>query len=130
MSQKVLITTSSFASNNKRPLEELYQAGFKVLNNPYGRKVTKDELLNLLPGVTGLIAGLETLDKEVMQQSSLKVISRCGSGLSNVDLKAAKDLDIKVCNTPDAPTSAVAELTLGAMLSLIRMVPFAGFVTF
>jgi D-3-phosphoglycerate dehydrogenase len=80
-------------------------------------------LLKLLPGVEGLIAGLEPLDREVLQNSDLKVISRCGSGMTNVDLNAAKELGIKVFNTPDGPKQAVAELTIGCLLSLIRQVP-------
>ena len=84
--------------------------------------MTKQELIELLPGVRGLIAGLETLDEDVMRKTELKVISRCGSGLSNVDMVAAKRLGIKVFSTPNGPTSAVAELTLGAMINLLRMV--------
>ena len=91
--------------------------------NPYRRKLSKDELLALLPGVTGLIAGLEPLTRDVLAQSSLKVISRCGVGVSNVDLEAARDLGIAVRITPDAPTLAVAELTVGAMLALLRRIP-------
>ena len=72
--------------------------------------------------VKGLIAGLETLDAEVMSKSELKVISRCGSGMSNVDIEAAGQYGIKVCSTPNGPTSAVAELTLGAMINLLRMI--------
>lgn len=123
MNKKILIGTSSFAAINAAPMERLRREGFVVVNNPYGRKLTKEELIDLLPGVTGLIAGLETVDRSVMQQSNLRVISRCGVGMSNVDLNAARDLGIKVRYTPDAPTGAVAELTLGAMLSLVRMIP-------
>lgn len=123
MNKKILIGPSSFAAMDSTPMEKLTKVGFKVVNNPFGRKLTKHELLELLPGVLGLIAGLETLDKEVMQKSDLKVISRCGAGLTNIDLKSAKDMGIKVCFTPDAPTVAVAELTVGAMLSLLRMIP-------
>jgi D-3-phosphoglycerate dehydrogenase / 2-oxoglutarate reductase len=71
----------------------------------------------------GLIAGLETIDKEILEKSRIQAISRVGAGLTNVDLKAARDLGIPVFNTPDAPTNAVAELTIGAMLSLLRMIP-------
>jgi D-3-phosphoglycerate dehydrogenase len=95
-----------------------------MLDNPYKRKLTKEELLDLLSeDVVGLIAGLETLDREVLEKSNIQVISRVGAGLSNVDLEAARDLGIQVFNTPDAPTNAVAELTIGAMLSLMRMIP-------
>lgn len=123
MKHKTLIGPSSFAALNPAPMDMLIKAGFEVVNNPFGRKLTKQELIELLPGVTGLIAGLEPLDREVMSKSKLKVISRCGSGLSNIDLEAAEELGIKVCSTPHGPTSAVAELTLGALLSLLRMIP-------
>ncbi|MDA2932970.1 phosphoglycerate dehydrogenase [Acidobacteria bacterium AH-259-D05] len=105
-------------------MESLKSAGLKVVDNPFKRKLTKDELLELLsPDVIGLVAGLEPLDREVLEGSNLKVISRVGSGLSNVDLEAARDLDIEVCFTPWGPTRAVAELTLCAMLSLMRRLP-------
>ncbi|MBF0553588.1 MAG: hydroxyacid dehydrogenase [Nitrospirae bacterium] len=39
-----------------------------------------------------------------------------------MDLEAAKDLNIEVFNTPDAPTIAVAELTVGALISLARLI--------
>lgn len=122
--EKILISTSSFAATDTGPLDMLKDTGCEVMDNPYKRRLTKSELLGLLSkGITGLIAGLEILDKEVMSKSRLKVISRCGSGLSNVDLAAAKKLGIIVCSTPDAPVNSVAELTLAAMLSLLRAVP-------
>lgn len=120
---KVLITPSVFSENNRTLLECLEKAGCQVIMNPYKRRLNKDELIQLLSsGAAGIIAGLEPLDREVLQKSNLKVISRCGSGLSNVDLEAAKELGIKVCFTPYGPTAAVAELTVGIMISLIRQV--------
>lgn len=120
---KVLIGTSSFAELDKTPLKMLLEAGYEVVNNPYKRKLAKNELIELLPGIAGLIAGLETIDREVMERSTLKVISRCGAGISNVDLKAAQELGIDVLNTPTAPAVSVAELTVGCLLSLLRNVP-------
>jgi len=105
-------------------MECLRSNGFEITNNPFSRKLTKEELLDLLTDDTlGIIAGLEPLDREVLESSSLSAISRVGSGLSNIDLEAAEELGIEVCCTPGAPTTAVAELTVGAMLSLMRMVP-------
>ena len=119
---KILIGPSSFAALDTAPIEKLIKTGFEVINNPFGRKLTKQELMELLHGVKGVIAGLETLDDEVLCKSELKVISRCGSGLSNVDMVSAKKMRIKVFNTPYGPTTAVAELTIGAMINLLRMV--------
>ena len=123
LGEKILIATSSFAAMDKEPMNMLINAGCEIIDNPYKRRLTKKELKTLLAlGITGIVAGLEPLDREVMSESSLKVISRCGSGLSSVDLEVAKELGIAVCYTPDAPVSSVAELTLGAMLSLSRMI--------
>ncbi len=122
--KKVLIGPSSFAALDNGLLQKLISAGCVVIDNQYGRKLTKNELLNLLQDdVIGLVAGLESLDHEVLNQSKLKVISRVGSGMSNVDLEAARDLGIAVFSTPYGPTLAVAELTVGIVLNMLRMVP-------
>ncbi len=120
---KVLIGPSSFAAIDKEPLNRLIDFGCEVIDNPYKRKLTKDELIeSLSDDVTALIAGLETIDREVLKHSALKIVSRCGSGMSNVDIAAAKEYNIKVFFSPDGPTDAVAELTLGAILSSLRMI--------
>jgi len=122
---RILIGPSSFAAIDKTPLNRLVAAGYKVVDNPFKRKLTKKELLELLtPDVIGILAGLEPLDREVLQHSQLRVVSRVGSGMSNVDLDAAAELGIAVCSTPNGPTAAVAEMTLGALLGLLRMIPF------
>ena len=125
MKPKILIGPSSFAETDNTPISRLQEAGYEVIDNPYKRKLTKAELFELLtPDVLGIIAGLEPLDLEVMQHSRLKVVSRVGSGMSNVDQQAAQKLGIAVRSTPNGPTETVAELTIGALLSLLRMIPF------
>lgn len=121
MLMKILITTSSFET--KEALEKLQSRGFEVVLNPHKRKVTAEELRELLPGVVGLIAGTEKIDSDAMKNFQLKVISRVGAGIDSIDLEAAKELGIIVKNTPDAPTCAVAELTLGGILALLRHIP-------
>lgn len=118
---KIFISTSSFAEYDKAPLAILKEKGLKAALNPHGRTLTKEEITHFLDGAIGLIAGTEVLDKDVLFSSrSLKVISRCGTGIDNVDVKAAETLDIKIFNTPDAPTLAVAELTIGLIFALLR----------
>lgn len=120
---KVLLGPSSFGEFDADPLNYLKETGYEIILNPYKRKLTKRELFELLKDdVLGIIAGLEPLDREVLEKTKLKVISRCGSGLSNVDQKTAKELEIKVFSTPDGPTLAVAELTIGIILSLLRFI--------
>ena len=122
--ERVLIGVSSFAEADDRPLGRLRSAGLGVTPNPFGRRLTGPEVSELMASdVVGLIAGLEPLDRGVLAGSHLRVVSRVGAGLSNVDLDAARDLGIDVRSTPDAPTEAVAELTLGAALALLRGLP-------
>lgn len=55
----------------------------------------------------------------------LKTISRCGTGVENIDLDAANELGIKVTNTPTGPILAVAELAVGLMFNLLRNISVA-----
>lgn len=123
MRNKILIGASTFGVPDRSAVDRLIESGFDVIPNPFGRKLTKDELAGLLKGADGIIAGLEPLDRPVLENSKLKVISRSGAGLNNVDLEAAKELGIAVYSTPDAPTGAVAEMAVGAMIILMRRIP-------
>ncbi|PJB69222.1 MAG: hydroxyacid dehydrogenase [Alphaproteobacteria bacterium CG_4_9_14_3_um_filter_47_13] len=119
--QKILITTSSFDLELPE-IKTLRESGYEVVLNPYGRRLTEAEIRELLtPDIVGLIAGLEPLTKAVIDAAPhLRVISRCGIGMDNVDLAAAKAQGIQVFNTPDAPTKAVAELAMGLILDALR----------
>ena len=119
--KKVFISTSSFGRFDTKPLDLLKEASLEVTLNPYGRKLTQKEMLDLSVHAEGLIAGTESLDLKVLSEmEDLKVISRCGVGVENIDMGATKERGIKVFNTPDGPTDAVAELTVGLVLSLLR----------
>jgi hypothetical protein len=64
---KVLIGPSTFAAENRAPLDRLIGFGCRVIENPFKRKLTKSELKEILSeDVAGLIAGLEPLDREVL----------------------------------------------------------------
>lgn len=119
--KRVFISTSSFAQYDASPLKLLKDAGVDVGVNPYGRKLTPDECLSLYKDIDGLIAGTEVLTAGVLRSArKLKVVSRCGAGTDSIDIEAARELGITVFTTADAPTQAVAELTIGLMLDLLR----------
>jgi len=119
---KVLITTSSFNLGNFAQAKSLHDAGISIEVNPHGRRLSEDEVADLVAtDVIAILAGLEPLTDRVLSNAkSLRVIARCGTGLDSVDLQAASRLGIDVFNTPDAPTQAVAELTLAHMLNSLR----------
>lgn len=120
---KVAITTSSFAQFSHEPFRILDEAGIEYIMNPFGRQLTEDETIDLLKGCVGVAAGTEPLSARVINSlPELKVISRCGVGMDNVDLSEAHKRGIAVCNTPDGPTLAVAELTLGYALDMLRKI--------
>jgi D-3-phosphoglycerate dehydrogenase len=122
---KVLITTVPFADKNRLPLELLEENNIEYLINPLNKKLTEDELIEIVTDfdVDVIIAGTEVISKKVMDKATrLKMISRVGIGLDSVDLIAAEQRGIIVSYTPDAPAPAVAELTIGLMLTLLRSV--------
>ncbi len=109
-------------------LSDLRAHGWEIVRSAYGRKLTEDEVIELLAAsaVIGVVAGVEPLTARVFDANpQLKVISRCGTGFDAVDLDAAADRDIVCLNTPQATASAVSELTLGLMLAALRHIPEA-----
>lgn len=121
---RIAITTSSFARYSEAPLDLLREKGIDYVVNETGRTLTEDEAIAILQGCAGVAAGTEPLDRRVLEACpDLRVISRCGTGMDNVDRDCAAERGIAVRNTPDGPTRAVAELTIGLMLNLLRQVP-------
>jgi D-3-phosphoglycerate dehydrogenase len=124
VSPTIAITTSSFGKESSEPVDALRRAGCELVFNPHGRKLTKPESLELLRDVDGLIAGTEVLDREVLSQlPKLRIISRVGASMDNVDREYAEERGIPVFTTPDGPTNGVAELALGGLLALLRRIP-------
>ena len=120
----IFVTTSSFASYSSVPLQLLDSEGYEVELNPTGRKITSDELLSSAKDCIGLIAGTEQYSKDVLSKmKNLKVISRLGVGIDNIDINEAKKLNIKVFTTQTSPSLAVAELTISSILNLARKIP-------
>jgi len=123
MNKKVLITTVPFGVHDKLPLDLLDKNNISYLINPLNKKLTEDELVDMVSDYDVIIAGTELITKKVMDSAkNLKMISRVGIGLDSVDLLEAEKHSIIVSYTPDAPAPAVAELTIGLMLSLLRSV--------
>ena len=121
---KVIISSRSFGKINTDAIDLLKNAGLETVINPYGRKLSEDEILNLIDdNVVGIIAGTEKITGNIMTKApGLKVISRYGVGLDNVDITKAEEKGILVYNTPDTPALAVAELTLSLILNLLRKI--------
>lgn len=123
---RVLVTPTSFAKNDPSLRLALEEQVGEVIYNTSGKPLSATDLLKLIPGVDGYIAGLDSITAEVIAAADrLKVIARYGVGVDAVDLEAARRKGIIVTNTPGANAASVAELTLGLMFALARDIPLA-----
>ena len=120
---KILIAPSTFSSFNESPIKIIKDNNFEIIKNEYGKKLNYEQLLNLSKDCVGIIAGTEKYTKETLSQMpALKVISRLGVGMDNIDLDFATKKNIKIYKTETSPSLAVAELTLAHILNLLRKV--------
>lgn len=107
-------------------LDTLKQAGYEAIFSTAGQLPDENELIEKLCDCVGYLAGIESISAKVLESSRhLKVISRNGTGIDNIDLNAARRLNIKVCRAQGANARGVAELTLGLIFALARSIPFS-----
>ena len=120
---KVFISTTSFSQFSKKPIELLESEGLAVNLNDKGRKLSESEIAETSMAYDCIIAGTEPYTKKVLNQlPNLKIISRLGVGMDNIDLDDATKKGIKIYKTKTTPAPAVAELTLGLMLDVVRKI--------
>lgn len=123
---KILITPRSFALISKSPMEMLEEKGYEIIKNETGKPLNNKEMSVLIEDVDGIIIGIDDLNTGIIKQASnLKVISKYGVGVDNIDIEAATTQGIVVTNTPKANIDAVADLTFALMLALARRIPEA-----
>jgi D-3-phosphoglycerate dehydrogenase len=89
--------------------------------------LSPQELLQVIHDYDALIVRSRTkVTAEVFAAAGrLKAVGRAGVGVDNIDLEAARSHGVTVVNAPTSTSLAVAELTLGLMLSLAREIPRA-----
>ncbi len=93
----------------------------------YEPKITKEDLLAKVGNYDALVVRSRTkVDAEVIARAKrLKIVGRPGTGLDNIDLRAANARGVEVVNSPEALVEAVAEHVVGLMLALARSIPAA-----
>lgn len=116
----ITVTSPSFSSN-KTLQQEIYKYFPKAKLNLDGKRFNKKDLIEYIKDADAIIVGLEPIDKEVLEQcQNLKIVSKYGVGLNNIDLEACKKRDITIGWTGGVNKLSVAEMTLGYMLMLCR----------
>jgi D-3-phosphoglycerate dehydrogenase len=119
---RVLVTTFPFGEIDRDPIEVLERERIPFTLNSFRRRYTEAEFLEAIGPYTALIAGTDPITEAVLDRApNLRLIARSGIGLDSVALRAARARGIAVTYTPSAPSPAVAELTIGQMLALLRL---------
>ena len=88
---------------------------------------TPEELTELLAGADGVLSLLsENYTAAVMDANpTIRVLSNFGVGYDNIDVAAATERGIAVCNTPGVLTSATAEIAWSLLMAAARRLPEA-----
>ena len=119
--KKILITPRSLSKSGHSELLHLTEAGYEILLPFPGEQPSEEQLLSVIGECTGYLAGVEKISKKVLDSAPLlRIISRNGVGIDNVDLVSAQKHNIKVLGTPGANSQGVAELALALLLCSAR----------
>ncbi|WP_432840049.1 NAD(P)-dependent oxidoreductase [Dactylosporangium sp. CA-092794] len=126
---RILVTPRSLTERGLTAagdLEPLRAKGYDLVAGPAGRLPTEEQLIELLPGCAGWLAGVERITDRVLGAApGLRVISRNGAGTDGIDLAAARRRGVRVERAAGANAQGVAELTLALTLSALRHVPWS-----
>lgn len=118
---KILITSNSFGKFDDTPKKKMLDMGWEVIPNPYHKIMNEEEMMGVVQDVDGIILGSDIVSKKVLDQANkLKVISRYGVGIDNIDLEECKKRGIEVTVTKNCNTEAVADYAVGLMLTTLR----------
>jgi phosphoglycerate dehydrogenase-like enzyme len=116
----IAVTSPSFSKNDILQKEIFKYFPMAKLNTD-GKKFTQEELITYIKDADGIVVGLEEINKEVLKQCpNLKIVSKYGVGLNNIDLDACNKRNISIGWTGGVNRLSVAEMTLGYMLMLAR----------
>ena len=102
--------------------EEMFGArGITYDAPPVDQQLREEELLPIIDRYDAVIVGDDHFTARVLERGSrLKVISKWGVGIDNIDLEAARRMNIEVLNTPGMFGDEVADVCLGYIILLAR----------
>ncbi|MDQ4213498.1 phosphoglycerate dehydrogenase [Microbacterium capsulatum] len=120
----VIVGAVRYAELCGRGRQLLVDNGFTLVENETTVPWAADELQALIGAADAAVAGVEVFDADALARTeSLRIISRLGVGLDNVDLPFARKRGVDVVNVPGGNAAAVAELVIGFVQSLLRRLP-------
>jgi D-3-phosphoglycerate dehydrogenase / 2-oxoglutarate reductase len=126
MGSKIAVTPRSLSGSGHPALDRLVERGFEIVFPAPGRTPSEDELLQTIPGCVGWLAGVEPISVKVLDAAkTLRVISRNGTGVDNIDVTEAEARGIAVQRAIGANARGVAELAVGLLLASLRHIPWS-----
>lgn len=124
---KILITPRGYAKYGDEAGKRLEELGYELNVNRSGLPLSREQFVESAKEATGIIVGVDECDEALLKQcKDLKVIVKFGVGVDNIDLDAAKTLDISVGRCVGTNSNAVAEYTIGLMFAVSRHIVAAG----
>ena len=117
----IAVTPRSFRQTPGPHLDRL-RAELDVRFPDLDRPLDEGEMVELVRGCEGLIVGVDRVTRQVLEAGPLRVVVKYGSGMDNIDVEAARALDVQVSSTPGANARSVAELAIALLLALARNV--------
>lgn len=117
---KIAVTSKSF-SKNEVLRNELLTRFQEVRFNDEGKVFTPESLADFLKDADRAIVGLEKINLPLLQRlPNLKLVSKYGVGLDNIDLAALREKNVQLSWTGGVNRRGVAELAISFMINLIR----------
>jgi D-3-phosphoglycerate dehydrogenase len=118
---RVLITCPQLQRTIDEHRSQLEEGGIEIVLPPVVQQLSEVELMALLPGADGIIVGDDPLSARVLHSADrLRIISKWGVGIDNIDLRTAAELGIRVTNTPGMFGEEVADVVIGYLILLAR----------
>lgn len=125
MKHKIFVALSTFSELSESPLNLLRESGFTHSINPLGRRLVRDEIIEMGGESEGIIAGVEPYDEYVLDRlPNLLCISRCGVGIDSISAEGAKKRGIVIRNTPNVVIQPVVELSVAMIFDLMRKLSY------
>ncbi|MPQ69647.1 MULTISPECIES: phosphoglycerate dehydrogenase [Pseudomonas] len=121
---KIVCTSPSFAKYSTAPLTLLGEQAIECVNLP--ADIGEDEFIAQAKGAQAAIVAFNSINARVLDAlPELRIVCKHGVGVDNIDLPAARERKVWVCNVPDSNKHAVADYTFALLLASARKIALA-----
>jgi D-3-phosphoglycerate dehydrogenase len=122
---KVLVSARSFRKMQGEHWRVLQDAGYEIVTPEQDQPLKEAEMISIIGDVDAALVGNDAVTERVIAAAPrLKVVSKHGVGVDNVDVPAATRAGVIVTNTPGANQVAVAEMAVALIMALTRKLAY------